>query len=152
MLLYICLIWQILPLFIEERWSSVDFFRILLASKVKEFSLHEIWNADTAFLLGGSAVYESFRLPSYESQLHYPCEGTLYLLFYFKYIPMNLNRSHHNLSRILLCTFFLFSFGNMRNRTMKLYRKCQMESNFLRIQKLLQFTQAVFLARVSSLG
>ncbi len=42
----------------EEHWSSVNFFRNLF--KVKESILHEIWNADTVFLLSGAVVNDAF--------------------------------------------------------------------------------------------
>ena len=38
----------------EEYWSSAKFLQE--SFKIKESSLHEIWNADTAFLLSGAVV------------------------------------------------------------------------------------------------
>ena len=43
---------QILHFYLVEPRSSGNFFRNIF--KVKESSLNEIWNADTAFLLSGA--------------------------------------------------------------------------------------------------
>ena len=81
-----------LPLVMEEHWSSANFVRE--SFKVKESSLHEIWHADTAFYLVGQIrtislcqVKEDSTLNGPSTQkgqfpfLQYVVQYTMYLFF-----------------------------------------------------------------------
>ena len=53
------------------RTSIICWF-LLESSKVKESSLHEIWNADTAFLLGGAEMEIMASLGVLGCQIEFP--------------------------------------------------------------------------------